>query len=76
MMNLLLGIGLVAFLAFCIAALYGFLRHMWRLDKVNRSVLSMESGLFIEHGHIFNKDTGRLEPQRKPAAAAYRSIPQ
>jgi hypothetical protein len=75
MMNFILGLVLLAFVAICVALILGFIRHIWRLDRVNRSVVGMESGLFVEHGHIFNKKTGRLEPQKKPAAAAYRSIP-
>lgn len=63
------------FLAFVVLTwMVGLIRHLLALIPVRDRVATMNSGLFVEHGMVFDKNTGLPRPQKKPSAQAYRRL--
>ncbi|WP_156929296.1 hypothetical protein [Marichromatium purpuratum] len=74
MIELFIGTFLI-FIAFFIAtwSIYA-IRYLLNLNRIDKIVRKMEPGLFVQHGMVFDKDSGMPRPQSKPTAEAFRRL--
>ena len=70
--SIFLGLLLIAFAFVIIIYLLSYTIHVLLLRRVDASVKSLYSGIMIEHGAVFNKETGEAIAQRKPSMTAFR----
>ena len=72
-MDWIVGIMWLAGLAVITVWFIAFVRHIFRLPSVQKSINGMSHGYLVEHGFVFDPETGRATPEEKPAASAYRA---
>lgn len=71
MTEILLGIGGIFIGVIILTLGITILRFLVKRGGIARFVAGMDSGIYVEHGMVVDRETGLVTPQKKPSTQAF-----